>query len=699
MRSAKSLLMPIRIRSRRPQQVSVATRPASSSEIALPAVPNDIDQREPGLSLCMIVKNEERFLERCLRSAFDVVDEICIADTGSTDGTVAIAESFGARVRIIEWRNDFSWARNKSLEMATKRWILVLDADEELLPESKPALNALKTMNAYQTAVWLRCFNRSDDYKGTGAMSHALIRIFPNRPEIRYRGLIHEYPSIGDRDTGLDAVLSPVAIDHHGYMKEIVEGRNKGQRNLEIVKAATEKEPQDPFHWFNLGSTAFLLGDAETARMALEKMVDIAGDRPRGFIPNGLALLSEIYCDKVKDPKRAQEVAEHALRLSPHYANAHFQLGKALIGQRRFAEGRAAFQSAIDDAAYAEKQFVVDDEVYVWKAHSEIGSSYVMEGDDTNALAWFEHGLRNRPNAQPLRINKARALERLGRHEDARIALSQLHAIYPDEPTTVEYVNFLLRRGLETEALAVIDASIDRLNGPASLPLLLAASAVAQKLGLSTDEKYLRLAAGRAPGSAAILGSLEALLTARGKTDDMTPFLASERDSVPVALDDFLRRSHLALVAGTYRDAADMALAGLERFPEARQLRYNAGAALARLAQREDAFAVLRPLHDHHDEAAFRAAQLELQMYLDVDDYAAATNVVDSGLLRFAQDASLTIFIAKYLVAHGHSEEAVAHLYRAFDRDRQRVGVELGTLLISLGRIDEAGKVADKALS
>ena len=219
----------------------------------------------------MIVKNEERFLEQCLRSVQDVVDEMIVVDTGSTDRTIEIAKSFGATVLECEWRNDFGWARNQALEAANKRWLLVLDADEELMAASKPALAALKNVPSWLTAVWVRIYNRSDDYVGTGDMSHALVRIFPNDEAIRYRGLIHEFPTVNGDPNGLAAASSPIGVIHHGYVKEIVHERGKGARNLAIVKAAAEREPNDAVHWFNVGATAFLLGDFETSRDAMEK--------------------------------------------------------------------------------------------------------------------------------------------------------------------------------------------------------------------------------------------------------------------------------------------------------------------------------------------------------------------------------------------------------------------------------------------
>src|SRR5277367_1684040 len=79
------------------------------------------------ISLCMIVRNEERFLAAALTSVQGVVDEICIVDSGSTDGTVEIAKSFGAKISFISWRDDFAGARNAALAMATGAWVFVLD--------------------------------------------------------------------------------------------------------------------------------------------------------------------------------------------------------------------------------------------------------------------------------------------------------------------------------------------------------------------------------------------------------------------------------------------------------------------------------------------------------------------------------------------------------------------------------------------
>lgn len=106
------------------------------------------------LSLCMIVKNEENTLSRCLESVKDIVDEIILVDTGSTDSTVEIAESYGAKIFFYKWDNSFANARNYSLSKASKDWILIMDADDELVKEDKDKVallinNEENKLNAY----------------------------------------------------------------------------------------------------------------------------------------------------------------------------------------------------------------------------------------------------------------------------------------------------------------------------------------------------------------------------------------------------------------------------------------------------------------------------------------------------------------------------------------------------------------------
>ena len=104
-------------------------------------------EREPEISACMMVRDEEKLLPQCLKSIKDHVDEIIVVDTGSRDNTIAIAESFGASVYHHPWEAHFSKHRNQSLEYACGSWLFIIDADEELRMTNGPSLrNVLTTI-------------------------------------------------------------------------------------------------------------------------------------------------------------------------------------------------------------------------------------------------------------------------------------------------------------------------------------------------------------------------------------------------------------------------------------------------------------------------------------------------------------------------------------------------------------------------
>ncbi|HZY98894.1 MAG TPA: glycosyltransferase [Candidatus Baltobacteraceae bacterium] len=698
--------MPIHVRSKRPANAdtkpvvpAAKTGGAAGLLYGLPQPAPGKEQVAPGISLCMIVKNEERFLAQALHSAQDAVDEIIVVDTGSTDRTIEIAKSFGAIVVEREWRNDFAWARNQALEQASKRWILVLDADEEIMPNSKSSLIALKNVPADRTALWVRIYNRSDDYQGTGDMSHALIRVFPNDPKIRYRGLIHEFATYDNDPNGLNGVPSPIGVVHHGYVKEVVEGRGKGARNLAIVKAAAEKEPDDAFHWFNLGTTAFLCNDYETARDALEKMRTILGKQHRGFVPNGLAVLAETYCDKLDDPVKGESIARAALEFSPHYANAHFQLGKALIAQKRFDDGRAAYLEAIEDGKYAALQYVIDDQVYIWKAHSEIGSSYVMQKNDEKALEWFDKGLKNAPNAEPLHINRARALERLGRIPNALESYRTVYELHRTSPqSTIEYVNALLRNNRADDALSIVDQTYATFAAQWSVPLLMAAAAVAQKRGSFEDERYLEAAAAMTPGASEILDPLEVLLRARGKAGEVANLIAREEAVPPQSAGDYLRRARRAIERGEFETGRELSEAGLALAPDHATLHYALGLALSKLGDRDRALAVLGAVHEGPADTMTAIAMLKAALYRAIGNGTQALAATEQVLTGDPNHVQGLLLKAKLLEELGSPSEAEEPLKRAFALDRAAGALELSAFYLRSGRIGDAAAVADLAL-
>jgi tetratricopeptide (TPR) repeat protein len=218
------------------------------------------------LTLAMIVRDEEEMLPRCLAAIAPAVDEIVVVDTGSTDRTVAIAESFGARVLHHRWTGSFAEARNVSFEAATGDWVMYLDADEVLVADDVDALRAL-TGRTWREAFYLAETNFLGEEGDGTAVSHAALRVFRNRPEYRFDGRLHE--QIADKLPGyLPERLewTPVRVEHYGYLQVVRDAKEKSRRNIEILRAQmAETANPTPFLHFNLGAELAAAGEVHAA--------------------------------------------------------------------------------------------------------------------------------------------------------------------------------------------------------------------------------------------------------------------------------------------------------------------------------------------------------------------------------------------------------------------------------------------------
>ncbi len=190
------------------------------------------DSTEASLSLVLIAKNEAAHLCRCLESAKDIADEMIVVDTGSSDGTSAIALDYGARVLNFHWCDDFSAARNLGLEAARGRWILVLDADEYLLETSVIALRELISKPA-DCAYHL--LNKSSSDGGKTGMAGKIVRLFPNRPDVRFEWPVHEQVVTSLHRAGIQIYDTSIEIIHTGYSSPEVNA-SKQVRNLRLLE-------------------------------------------------------------------------------------------------------------------------------------------------------------------------------------------------------------------------------------------------------------------------------------------------------------------------------------------------------------------------------------------------------------------------------------------------------------------------------
>jgi len=127
----------------------------------------------------------------------------------------------------VAWREDFAWARNQALEMATGAWIFVLDADERLAPGSRDQLRGVRGMKPDGRGLWIRCRNYNDAEREIVASTNAIVRIFPNDPAIRYRGTLHEFVARVGEDRPIPAERTAIEIVHLGYTHDVMVSRAK----------------------------------------------------------------------------------------------------------------------------------------------------------------------------------------------------------------------------------------------------------------------------------------------------------------------------------------------------------------------------------------------------------------------------------------------------------------------------------------
>ena len=240
-----------------------------------------------GLSVCMIVKNEEQNLERCLKSVKDIATELIVVDTGSSDNTIQIAKKYGALIYHFVWNNDFSKARNYSLLKASQPWILVLDADETISSNDIPKLKSLiegSRKNSYnfvtrsyvndysvQDIVTTNDYEEGKEYKGW--CKSTKVRLFPNDKNIKFEGQIHELVEKSLRKNKIQIVNTEVPVHHYGYINK----DKINEKNKEYVKLSEKKfgSTQDLKSLVELGIQYMALNNYDEALVTWRKALEL----------------------------------------------------------------------------------------------------------------------------------------------------------------------------------------------------------------------------------------------------------------------------------------------------------------------------------------------------------------------------------------------------------------------------------------
>jgi glycosyltransferase involved in cell wall biosynthesis len=373
------------------------------------------------LSLCAIALNEETALPQCLSSVTGVVDEIVLLDTGSSDRTKEIALSFGAKVYDYKWCNDFSAARNEALKYVKGDWVLVLDADEVLLPEIVPSLKQAIKNESYLLINLLRF------EVGAASSPYSLVsRLFRRHPDIYFA---RPYHALVDDSVNLILEREPdwkignlpgVAINHAGYQKNAIASLNKFDKARSAMEGFLAAHPQDPYVCSKLGA------------LYIEQ----------DLLPEGMELLERGLQAKDVSPDIEYEL--------------HYHLGIAYNRCKQTQKAQFHYESAIASSVY---------EMLKLGAYNNLGALKRATGDLNAAKTAFQTAVNIDPNFATGYYNLGLTLKAMGNFTEAIAAYNQATSINPNYAEAYQNLGVvLLKSGLVTDSLAAFNKAISLLN-------------------------------------------------------------------------------------------------------------------------------------------------------------------------------------------------------------------------------------------
>ncbi len=327
------------------------------------------------ITLSMIVKNEEKYLQGCLESARPYVDEIVIVDTGSSDSTIKIAKAYGAKVIDFVWTGNFSQARNESLRHSSGDWILYLDADERLIDGGQ--LKKLVNKNhSFAYSVLIR--GKHCLPSGVVDQVNAYPRLFRKHPKVHFEGVVHEQivPSISRLGKVIES--SEIVIEHLGYGDSVEKVFEKGKRNVELLKLQLQLHPKDDYAKYQLGNSYVVLKEYEQAESLLRSVV-------RSSILDS-SIKSSAYNLLVEIALSKNNVVD-----AEQYCNSSLQLTPVQTMARWFLSGIVAHRGKYQDSLRLIEEIKSFDRYKTRLAHDLVLSDSMIQERELHCYEMLSH--------------------------------------------------------------------------------------------------------------------------------------------------------------------------------------------------------------------------------------------------------------------------------------------------------------------
>ncbi|HAJ27396.1 MAG TPA: hypothetical protein DCG53_09175 [Syntrophus sp. (in: bacteria)] len=291
------------------------------------------NQKHQSISLCMIVKNEEACLGRCLESVCNYVDEIIIVDTGSTDGTVGIAESYGARIYHHPWEKDFSKHRNQSLSYAKGKWILQLDADEELFAGDGPRLRKIIRQDK---ADFYHCrfhdINKDSSIHGV----FYLVRLFRNGMGMTYARKVHNQLLTSGREA-----YSDIRVKHYGYDLSPEAMEAKHLRTTTLLKEMLAADPEDAYCLYQLATSYSMHREPEKVIEYGEKVLELRRHKcmNNDYFLTAFHTIAQAYY-ALNRLEEVERLCREALAIYPNHLDVYHLLASIYFEKQDYEESR-----------------------------------------------------------------------------------------------------------------------------------------------------------------------------------------------------------------------------------------------------------------------------------------------------------------------------------------------------------------------
>ncbi|VYU41755.1 Chondroitin synthase [Clostridium tertium] len=345
------------------------------------------------ISLCMIVKNEGKHLEKSLDSIVNYIEDIVIVDTGSTDNTKEIARRYTNKVYDFKWCNDFSKARNFSISKAANDWVLILDADEVIYKFDKKNIERF-IKNNKMTVGRIKRINPFEEGEEIKKYIERVNRLF-NKKYFHYQGIIHE--QVVSKD-GSEYKMKSIEIEanHIGYLNEVINGTNKLERNINLLIDAIKNNPLDPYLYYQIGKSYYRKKDYDKAYDSFVKSIELSTDFKFEYTEDliesyGYTL---IKCEKYE---KAMELKKYRVYYdkSPDY---NFVMGLIYMNNGKFQESVEHFQKCI-----GEREGKIEG-INSYQPNYNIGVIYEILGFEEVALEFYNKCKEYLPAKQRVKI-------------------------------------------------------------------------------------------------------------------------------------------------------------------------------------------------------------------------------------------------------------------------------------------------------